>query len=215
MGDEKGRTLRKAFFGGFRKKDVVLYFEDFAAAKQRELDGLSAELSEQKKINEQMAADLEIFEKKAASLSAALAERDDELDTLSGSIKEKDERIAELDELEKKLKMMTTELEFQAYQRAVKIEEDAAKQAEVVKNEAKEFVNAAYTYFEPLTQYTRRQAEGAEAIFQQFKEKVSSIIGEAEKRGGTEQGLSDSPSTDKPLSFGEFVVKMRDKNEGK
>lgn len=88
---EYGGRFRRAFFGGFRKKDVLKCFEEFSAEKTDEINALTGQLEELKKQLAEKDTALSAAQEGQASLSSQKEELEQRLSALEEELAQQQE----------------------------------------------------------------------------------------------------------------------------
>lgn len=213
------KRLRRALVGGFNSRDVVAYIDRLTeqhrsetSELERELERTRAELEEARRTG----GDAEEARRGLDETSAALGERTEELarvteerDSLSRELEESKERLRRFEnadaELAEKLgelervKARITDIELEAYERARRIEGDAAARAEELRAESEALLrDACRRYGGARDEASRAVGDGLRALdalrrgmeellggFEEIGERLSAIDpGAPEERDG-------------------------------
>jgi chromosome segregation ATPase len=125
--------FRKAFFGGFNRRDVLDYFERFARENQEQMERLQAEL---KRVQEERTG-------YGAQMQDVLEERDSALENARAELETAHEKVAELERTVAELQEKVARMEPQArgYEilkdRVATVELDAHQKAQATLDRAK------------------------------------------------------------------------------
>ena len=104
--DTEKKAFRKAFMGGFSKKDVNRYIAEAAVKSNSEIEELKSLLEAERKEKASLSAELLAAKEEISSLTEAKAE----LDSLKENFASLSARLAEKEEAEKKLSEEKSEL---------------------------------------------------------------------------------------------------------